>query len=162
MIGVEHRLTIAASIVLLGCSADVSAEDCAWDYIHHSGRAPVDAGQGHVLTRDGHSGYHSPNDAWGAEEVLLQDCRTGVFVRVRTEERDDRGNYAFDASDAIDAYLAEMPPEASGTWVQALAERARAVGAAIRFEGTSDEESCGCRAFYPDLRGGKKQYEGAA
>jgi hypothetical protein len=150
---------LAVPVVLLACSLQVTAKDCAVEFIHHYDDAPQDWTEGHVLTRGGHQGYHNPSDAWGAVEFEVQNCASGERVLVRTSEEDGSED-VFNVSTSVEARLNEIQMnEAPSNWVSILESEARSLGAKIRLSGISEKESCGRRVFYPELRGDKEPYK---
>ncbi|EAQ46117.1 NADH dehydrogenase subunit J [Roseobacter sp. MED193] len=144
----------------MACSLQLSAQDCSVNFIHHALDAPEDWSQGHVLSRGGHSGYHNPSDAWGAVELTLENCATGQNVVVRTSEQREDTTEVFNAADKVEALMNDISSLANAnTWVSRLQSQAMNSGAKVRHSGISNTESCGCRVFYPELRGNKEPYK---
>ena len=153
---------LVAPVVLVACAAQLSAEDCGDSYIHHISDLPEDFGEGHTLTYSGHKGYHNPSDAWGADEVKLQNCATGAWTRVRMAEQNEYGKDVYNYATETKAELERLKETPAGSWVSSFEQTAQKLGAKLKGAGVSDTETCGCKVFYPDLRGDKKRFEANA
>ena len=126
--------------------------------IHHTTSAPTDFGRGFVESRQGHAGYHNPSDYWGANRVTILDCKTGEAIRLTEVATDGSDEPIFDRSDDI-AGLLDMAVATPASEMLAFLTQ-EAVERGIENEtAVYDVEACGCRAFYPELRGNKAAYE---
>jgi hypothetical protein len=127
-------------------------------YIHHATRAPTDYGNGVILMHNSHAGYHNPSDYWGATRVTFVDCATGRAVELTRTARNNAGWRVINKERAVTRLLEDgtgMQPDQLFAMVTERAERRRVPMESWTIEG----ETCGCRAFYPELRGNKKRYE---
>lgn len=160
-----HTLLVSAAFLAVALQANaMTPADCvpALEQSFHPNDEPTDFGHGHVLTHLEKRGYHNPSDAWGADEFWLTNCSTGETVWARTAEYDDYGkpfehfNHTEDINLAVEDLRSNVEP---GFWLEEVEEIAKNMGAEVRFFGTDHKESCGCRVFYPELRGDKERYE---
>ncbi|MBD3676854.1 MAG: hypothetical protein HUJ27_00440 [Rhodobacteraceae bacterium] len=146
------------AIMLLGGASQFGPQDCVSDYIHHSNLAPTDFGNGIVLEHQEHVGYHSPTDYWGAKRVTLVDCARGREIQLTRSARNGAGWRVVRRERAVQRLLdggEGLRPDELFAYVEERAEKSR-----IPIEqSTFETETCGCRAFYPELRGDKKRYE---
>jgi hypothetical protein len=136
----------------------IDPQQCSDVFIHHVTPAPTDFGNGVIEVRQSHAGYHNPSDYWGAERVMLASCETGQSVRLTETARNNYGEKIIDHTETVAGLLDQARQMAAADLIEFLSQEA------TTREIESDTfafgpEICGCRAFYPELRGEKTPYE---
>lgn len=145
-----------------GCAAlqggPTKPEQCSYQMVHHSIAAPRDLGGGLIVADRNHGGYHGA-DHWAADRALVTDCGSGSEILLERSASEGIGETVHDRAPQVDALLSKVqgPGEAAErmAYLRSQAKRQRIHAE----EFSSDAESCGCRVFYPELRGDKKPYQ---
>lgn len=147
-----------AAFVMLSGAEPFGPEDCAREYIHYHTLAPTNFGNGVILIHNEHVGYHNPSYYWAATRLTFVDCGSGRAIELLQAARNDSDLLVINKENAVQRLFSEgagMAPDTLMPFVTDFAERH-----SIPMEnGTIEGETCGCRAFYPELRGDKEPYE---
>ncbi|MBK4215409.1 hypothetical protein JJJ17_05660 [Paracoccus caeni] len=145
-----------ALMSVVGCTnapvRSVSPGMCRVDVLHSHGDEPKDLGGG-LIRRDTSFASFSTDEHY----VDVTDCRSGeqrTLMRRGNFGEDDR---PFDHSVNVDKVLIAFQDRDTSNPLAYLEALAEEQGVAVQSDVTSEEE-CGCRAYYPELRGGKSSY----
>lgn len=157
----QHTATALAAFLTGTLAAGVGnaqdASECSGSMIHHHWSAPQDYGRGLTIQESGHQGYHGAGP-WGGTQVAIVECATGRILTISRSETDDTARLVFNHSRRVDRVLRAGLKERDISAFDYLAGRA----ARMRLKNSSETlgvETCGCAAYYPEMRGDKTAYE---
>ncbi len=139
------------ALALLGCASSLTAADCAENSLHSSSGPPQDLGRGLVGQDVLSTGFQSPDATWVLSQQTLFDCAEGRQATLLRQHGSTDGAIDINHSEEVAALMQDV-----SSFEAALAD---ATAASIPVDVTSTAETCGCRVYYPELRGSKNPYE---
>ncbi len=156
---------IFSAVVAFGCATTTGAKECDLWTPHASFTETDDLGSGFVSFRidelrrgTGFFGGLQIQDGTETSFVIF-DCEKGDALNLTSEMRRQDGSVKLNMEQEVQAFLNFVPhPDEAATLVY-LQERADEYGIPNDFSSYSGEETCGCKLFYPELRGDKTPYE---
>jgi len=162
----KRFLAIIPLGVLAACAGlYLSPDDCRVMFGGHGGtNPPFDFGRGLVGTE----GSDSPPDGYSYSFFEIKDCRSGQVAQVNTALWEQRGkgwvNILRNADpDGFKTAVLSREKGQEFEWILQSLERYGLTGNVVTAVYEDHEtETCGCRVYYPELRGDKEPYEAQA
>ena len=149
--------TMTLTTAFAACSvpaAGIAAKDCARPGIESGSAIPQNLGRGFVGAE---GGYGVPEGEGSYFDVT--DCQSGNEIRLTAFRDHQGGDVRPLRSDKREA-VADIRARLASDGVRSLDDLAAMAAAAtvITQASQSNKQTCGCRAFYPELQGDKEPY----
>ncbi|WP_133175928.1 hypothetical protein [Yoonia sediminilitoris] len=155
-------LAFASATVVSGCASSFESTVCAQvirsqgePFARFEALPAHDLGNGRVLTATSRTMKQAAGNLVFADDLILTDCRSGEQLTLTSASRNGGGETLVDQRAAARQILNNG---AVGHMAQ-LRSDAVALGIPAATS-TGTQETCGCNALYPELRGTKTEYEG--
>ena len=148
-------ISTALALAVSATPAVAAIEAC--DQVTHASHGGVsdhrDVGRGKVMWVDWWAQEGVSKDVW------LADCRSGIAMSLRTWEERMGDRLVIDRTDSVLDTITHQAETAPAFFtIDRIAPLVRDQGADLLIA-RYGEETCGCHAAYPDLRGAKTPFE---